>query len=134
MLKIKASTKVRPEEELKQQWLKIQTKWGSVPKFAGKYGSATRLPVKSKYATTNPVQLIASSKGASPYHDDHTKLNKEAAARTAFVEQHGVEEWEARQAKAKETVHTVVPLHKSNYILVTDMSLIPGMVSKSNGK
>lgn len=39
---------------------------------------------------------------------------------------------ECGEKEARKVKHTVVPMHKSNYMLVTDRSLIPGMCSKTN--
>lgn len=59
---------------------------------------------------------------------------RDGEAKAAFIERFGQEEWEKREAEAGAVKHTVLPMHKSNYMLVTDPEMIPLMVSKPGSK
>lgn len=59
---------------------------------------------------------------------------RDGEAKAAFIERFGQEEWDKREAEAGAVKHTVLPMHKSNYMLVTDTEMIPLMVSKPGSK
>lgn len=123
------------KRELEASWEELKKKWASVPKMGSR-------PVRLTQQQQAQRQLDKAESHGSRYGRGPQKFmevwsrqaGKATVAKAAFIERFGQEAWDEREAKAKEQIHTVVPLHKSNYILVTDLSLIEGMVSKSGAK
>lgn len=102
----------------------------SYPKFAGKYSSAGFKP-KDAPATV-VVQSIARRETVfdrAPSRDVTEEKKADIAytynmEKQAFIDRFGQEAWDKRERQAREVVHTVVPLPKSNYVMITDMSTL----------
>jgi hypothetical protein len=106
-------------------------------KFAGKYRSSGFTPrdiARSVVVQEEHRRVTSFDRAPSRFTAAVPGETNPPSERQSFVERFGQDAWDQRELAAKEVVHTVVPLHKSNYVLVTDVTLIPGMCSKHTGK
>lgn len=100
-------------------------------KFAGKYGKIAAKPVKripmdgvKARLALHADRLPGNINRPAPMPAEAT----ESAARVALdkAEQAGIdlEEYQAREAEAKERQFAIMPMHKSNYIVVADPEMV----------
>jgi hypothetical protein len=95
-------------------------------------------PMRPSFGNRNPAAGIS---GALAMHADRlVKPNRPAEVpqasdkkyelRKQMIEEIGVEEYNRREAEAAERKFTVMPMHKSNYVVVSDPEIVKMMGKK----
>lgn len=105
--------------------------------FAGKYGNIAARPIK-KTAMSDVAARLAFHADRLPGNINRPQVTapspSDSAARLELdrAEQAGItlEEYRAREAEAKERTFAIMPMHKSNYVVVADPELVKLMGKK----
>ena len=129
-LKNRPKSKGQIQRELEDSWEKLLSKHAAPlttkkKRVTKKPGAASHLDEVLKQ---NQSRLP--NKGNSVTSSPSTTPSKKQLIKEKAIEQMGREEYERREAEAKEVKHCVMNNHKSGYILVTDPEMVPLMGKK----
>lgn len=107
------------------------------PKFAGRYGN---IPFKPTVALSAVQQRLAANSDRLPSQHynrpDPLPVQSVAQSRTRSAMERAeaagmdLDEYRARDAAAAQVKHTVMPSHKSNYVVVTNLEELKLMGKK----